>query len=318
MAGMIIGLSVIVVVFPLPWYLQLLLAIILGNCYSSMMFLSHEIGHGSVVRSPRMRRVLMYPGCAIFLLSPHLWVIWHNQSHHGHTNKGEEDPDSFGSLENFWASPRLIKTHLKFAPGAAYWRAAVWLGTFFTLQGQTVLWVTSRTFPGYERLKRPRAAIDSAVMLAFWVALAIAVGFRDAFFVVVIPMLVANVVVLSYIVTNHMIRPLTETTDTLLTTMSVTTNPLLDKIHFHFSHHVEHHLFPAMSSCMAPRVRQVLNKHFAQYYLTPAHWRALVAVLRTPRLYDGQTVLVDPYSGARARTEDVETHLRSYLPRHTS
>jgi fatty acid desaturase len=293
-----------------PWPLQLLLTVVLGNLYGSLMFLSHEIGHGSVVRSRRLQRVLMYPGCAIFLLSPHLWTIWHNQAHHGHTNKADEDPDSFGSLENLMVSSRVIKTHLKFAPGAAYWRALLWLCTFFTLQGQTVLWVKSRSFPGFQGLNRRRAAIDSAIMAAFWIAVCAAVGPRGTVFVVVLPMLVANFVVLSYIVTNHMVRPLVTTTETLQTTMSVTTAGPLDRLHFHFSHHVEHHLFPAMSSCMAPRVRTVLQKHFRTQYLAPAHWRALLAVLQTPRVYDGPTTLVDPYAGVRASTDDLSERLR--------
>jgi fatty acid desaturase len=298
------------IVLPIPWFILVVLSIVLGNLYGSLMFLSHEIGHGAVVRSRRLQRLLMYPGCAIFLLSPHLWTLWHNQSHHGHTNQAEEDPDSFGSLENFLVSPRIIKAHLKFAPGAQYWRAVLWLFTFFTLQGQTVLWSKSKTFPGFERLNRRRAATESAVMLAFWVALSLSIGARPTVFVVIVPMLVANFVVLSYVVTNHMVRPLAATTETLQTTMSVSTNRLLDRFHFHFSHHVEHHLFPAMSSCMAPRVRNVLERHFAPQYLAPAHWRALLAVLQTPRIYDGPVMLVDPYEGRQAATDQVADRLR--------
>ena len=68
-----IAVSTLLVVLDINWYIAALLSIVLGNVYGSMMFLAHEIGHGATVRSRGLQRLLMYPGCAIFLLSPHLW-----------------------------------------------------------------------------------------------------------------------------------------------------------------------------------------------------------------------------------------------------
>jgi hypothetical protein len=109
-----------------------------------------------------------------------------------------------------------------------------------------------------------------------------------------------------------MVRPLTEETDTLATTMSVTTVKLLDRMHFHFSHHVEHHLFPAMRTSMAPRVRRVLIRHFPDRYLAPPHWRALLIVFQTPRIYDGPQRLIEPVSGRREDIPDIERALRAH------
>jgi fatty acid desaturase len=310
MVTAVVTISTLLVVLPMPWYVASVAAVVLGNIYGSLMFLAHEVGHGATVRSRRIQRLFMYPGCAIFLLSPRLWVIWHNQSHHGHTNRADEDPDVFGTLERFMRSRSSLQAVHKFAPGSRYWRSAVFFLTFFTIHSQTVLWSKSRIFPGYEGLDRRRAEADSIVMAAFWVALSVGVGLRAAIFVVVIPMLAANCVVLAYIVTNHMVRPLTHEADTLLTTMSVRTVWLLDRIHLNFSHHVEHHLFPAMPSSMTPRVREVLTTQFPNEYLAPTHWRALASVLRTPRLYDGSSTLFDPYHGFRVDIPQVESRLR--------
>ncbi|MFI0445506.1 fatty acid desaturase family protein [Actinomadura sp. 6N118] len=305
-----VGISVLVLFIPMPWYIALGAAAVIGGIYGSMMFLAHEVGHGAVVRSRHLQLIIMYPGCAAFLLSPHLWTIWHNQSHHGHTNKGDDDPDSFGSIEQFRVSSKWSQEFLKFAPGSKYLRSSIYLFAFFTLQAQAVLWCKSKVLPGYQNLNRKKAISESAIMAAAWGAAAILMGPSGALFVIVVPMLVANFVVLSYVVTNHMIRPLSTGADILSTTMSVTTHPILDRIHFHFSHHVEHHLFPAMPSSMAPRVRSVLRVHFADAYLAPSHLRALLAIFHSPRIYAEPRVLIDPYRGSRADITRLETDLR--------
>ncbi len=309
--GIVIGGSTALVMLPIPWYAALAVSVVVGNFYASMMFLGHEIAHGAIVRSRRLQNLLLYPGCAIFCISPYLWRVWHNCAHHAHTNRPDEDPDNFGTLENFLHSPPLTRSFTKTAPGSGHWLSAIYLFAFFTLQAQSVLWWKSRIMPGYRRLKRERAVVDSVLLATFWIGVSITTGLRGTLFVVVIPMLVANFVVLSYVVTNHMVRPLSDKTDTLSTTMSVTTFKLLDRIHFHFSHHVEHHLFPAMSSSMTPHVRHSLVQHFGDRYLAPPHWRALLMVYQTPRVYDGPQALIEPYSGRREEIPRVEATLRA-------
>ena len=56
-------------------------------------------------------------------------------------------------------------------------------------------------------------------------------------------------------------RALSTTGDQLAGSMSVTVPALLDRLHFHFSHHTEHHLFPRLPSDFAPLVRQSLLRH---------------------------------------------------------
>jgi fatty acid desaturase len=277
------GIVFVLVTVDMRWYLALALAVVLGNIYGSLMFLTHEIGHGAVVRSRRLATALMYPGCIVFLFSPHLWVIWHNRSHHGHTNRPDQDPDSFGTLAAFAGSPRWHRVGARLYPGPGFLHAGlcIFLAAFFTVQAQSVLWTKSRSLPGYESLHRRRAVAESAAMLAFWAAVAVATGWWGTVFLVVVPWFVANTVVLSYVATNHMLRPLSPTTDSLKTTMGVSTFRLLDRLHMHFSHHVEHHLFPGMPTSSAPAVRAVLRTSYDGDYLSPPHGRALVLLLRT-------------------------------------
>jgi fatty acid desaturase len=308
--AIIIAGSVALVVLPLPWYLLLLISIVVGNFYASMLFLVHETGHGATLRSVRLQNLFMYPGCAIFCFSPHLWRIWHNLSHHTHTNRPDEDPDSFGTIDNFLRSGRGKHAFSKLGPGSGYWWAALYFPISFTLQAQSVLWVKSRKLPGYERLNRRRAAIDGAAMAAFWALVAFKTGLRGTVFVVLIPMLIANFVIMSYVVTNHMLSSLTVGTDSLSTTMSVTTLRLLDRVHLHFSHHVEHHLFPAMASSKAPEVRRSLMRNFRNDYVSAPHGRALLWILQTPRHYGDFQTLVDPYRGRRADIREVQASVR--------
>ena len=111
-----------------------------------------------------------------------------------------------------------------------------------------------------------------------------------------------------------MLRPLTNAPDCLATTMSVTTLAAIDVIHLHFSHHVEHHLFPAMSHRYYPLVRDSLRHHAGDRYLAPSHWRALLTLYQTPRHYVTYDELMNPLTGHRLSLDAVEARLRSAHP----
>jgi fatty acid desaturase len=305
----IAGGSVAVVRAPLPWYAALGIGIALGCLYASLFFFGHEVGHGAVIRSRGGRTAVLYISCLIYGLSPHLWLIWHNHAHHGHTNMPEHDPDTFGTLEQF-SRNRYSQILARFAPGSGHWLSALYLPTFFTLQSHGVLWLYSFG-PVFRQFRRRRAMLDSAGMAVFWIAAALWAGPRGSLFAIVVPMITVNVVMLSYVVTNHMLRPLADGPDSLTTTMSVSTFKPIDLLFFHFSHHVEHHLFPSMSPRYYPLVRWSLRRHAADRYLAPAHWRAMLLVFRTGRLYVDAHTLVRPADGQRVAIDAVEAALRA-------
>jgi fatty acid desaturase len=88
--------------------------------------------------------------------------------------------------------------------------------------------------------------------------------------------------------------------------MSVSTIKPLDWIHFHFSHHVEHHLFPSVASRHYPKIRKVLQAMAPDRYLAPPHWWAVLVLYQTPRLYSQYTELMEPISGRRVSIAAVE------------
>ena len=139
-------------------------------------------------------------------------------------------------------------------------------------------------------------------MLAGWLAVLALVGPWSFLFVYVVPVLVANGIVMSYIATNHFLNPLTETNDPLANTLSVTAPRWLERLHLQFGYHVEHHLFPAMSTRHAPPVRDLLIARWPERYQSMPLWRALLRLARTARVYKSDTVLVDPRSGREWQT----------------
>jgi fatty acid desaturase len=304
----IAGGSIALATVPLPWYVALVGSLGIGSLYASLFFFGHEVGHGAVIRSRRLRTAVLYVTCLVYGLSPHLWLIWHNHAHHSHTNMPEHDPDTFGSLEEF-QQRRFSQVLARFAPGSGHWLSGFYLPLFFTLHSHGVLWVNSFRQP-FRQLNRRRAALDSAAMILFWIGVSVWAGPRGTLFVVVIPMVVVNAVMMSYVVTNHMLRSLADGPDSLTTTMSVTTFKPIDLLFFNFSHHVEHHLFPSMSPRYYPLVRRSLYRHAPERYLAPSHWRAMLLVFRTPRLYANAGTLVQPATGRRVPIGVVEAATR--------
>jgi fatty acid desaturase len=313
--ALIVGASALLLTPALPWYLIIPTLLVLANTYVALMFFGHEVAHGATVRSQRLQDAVLWASCAIFVVSAHLWRHWHNRLHHGRTNVPNADPDRYDLVEDLARSPAVVRwLTTRFAPGSGRWLSAFYLFVTFTVQGQVVLWSYSRRHRS-GGFRWARALGETGVVAAFWVGLALAIGPRGAFLVIVLPMLLANAIVMAYITTNHMLRPLTDKPECLATTMSVTTLGAIDAMHLHFSHHVEHHLFPAMSHRYYPLVRKSLRRHAGEQYLAPAHWRALFTLYRTPRHYVTYDELINPLTGRRLPLATVTERLRHPDPR---
>ncbi len=81
----------------------------------------------------------------------------------------------------------------------------------------------------------------------------------------------------------------------LLNSMSINAPRWIDFLHFNFSHHIEHHLFPAMNWSQTPQIRSWLKQYYGEYYVAPSHGKALYWLYKTPRIYQTPEVLVDPW-----------------------
>lgn len=298
------SIATIVVARP-PWHFALLLGLVAGQCFASMGFLGHEALHGAIVRPGPLQTFLGYLGFTAMLVGPTLWRTWHNQVHHGRTNRGNSDPDGFGTIERYERAPST-RFVARLAPGSRHWTSVFFFAYWFVFHGQIVLWIQSRYMRSFERMNRRRAILESALALVLWIIVAVAAGPFLAIFAVVVPLITANALVMSYIATNHFMRPLTEVNDPLENSMSVTTLWALDRLHFNFSHHVEHHLFPKVSGKHLRRVRAWLREHEQDRYVSPPHWKALAYLYRTPRVYLDANTLCDPDRPDEVRADTAE------------
>jgi hypothetical protein len=92
------------------------------------------------------------------------------------------------------------------------------------------------------------------------------VGLVPSLFAFAIPLLVANTIVMAFILTNHSRSPRVEINDPLVSGLSVTAPRWVEWITLQLGYHVEHHLFPAMSSRHARTVRELLRARWPGRY----------------------------------------------------
>ncbi|MEE9534615.1 MAG: fatty acid desaturase [Acidimicrobiia bacterium] len=291
-----------VISLDLAWYQKLVLSVILAEGYAGMGFLAHEVLHDASVRSEKLQNFLGYIGLGPLLVSPHLWRMWHNRLHHGWTNSGDSDPDSFGTLKRYERAPytRFV-THL--APGSGHWYSYLFLFYWFTFHGQVVLWIQTRYMRGFRGFDARRAKFDSLVLAGVLLAAAWLAGPERALFAIAIPLALANFVVTSYIATNHFLRPQWPSNNPVENSMSVRVPDWIDRLHFRFSHHVEHHLFPTMCTKFTPQLRAWLQEHVGERYICPPYGRAVAFLYKTPRVYRDPNTLCNP--GDKASERDI-------------
>jgi fatty acid desaturase len=144
--------------------------------------------------------------------------------------------------------------------------------------------------------QRAATLTEFLILWAFWLSLGFWLGWKNFVFCFVIPLLLANVIVNSFVLTNHFLSPLSgddDENDPLATSLTVTTHPWIERLLLNFNYHTEHHLFPRMSPRHAPVVARLLKETWPDRYHQLPHRRALLAVWRTPRLYYDQVRLVD-------------------------
>ncbi len=285
----------------LPWWAQALIGVGLGHTLGAQGFLAHEALHGALGGPRWLQNAVGWLGFGPFLVPPEFWRRWHNQAHHGHTNDGDKDPDNFGTLRRYQKNPK-VGAFLKLAPGSGSWLSALFLTYSFVFHAQMVLWLQSKHRREFEGFSRRTAIAQSLACAALWLGLAALSGWT-AWATVLLPLAVANTLVQSYILTNHFLRPMAVSNNPLDNAMSVRVPAPLDALHFHFSHHVEHHLFPGMPSHRAPRVRAWLLANEPARYVCPPHWLAVALLYETPRVYRDARTLVD--LGAPGRVVDL-------------
>ncbi len=283
-----------------PWPIVPLLSLAIGACFGGMTFVAHETLHGGIVRGKRLQYAIGFLGFLPFLVSPRLWIGWHNRTHHATTNL-DDDPDGYATLDRYLERRSTRFSVDAFALGGRRWRGGLSLILGFTVQSADQLF-SARARGMLDRRETRRAYVDAILGVAIWGTVAALVGFVPFLFIYVLPLLVGNVCVMAFILTNHSLSPKVTIDDPLISSLSVTTSRLVEWLSLGFGFHVEHHLFPAMSTRHAPAVREVLRARWPERYQSMRLGSALARLHRTARVYKSATTLYDPKTGAEFAT----------------
>jgi fatty acid desaturase len=283
-----------------PWPVVPLLSLVIGASFACLTFVAHEAVHGGIVRGRIARQIVGWIGFLPFTLSPRLWAGWHDRVHHANANLAD-DPDIYPTLAEYHASGRIRFFVNAFSLGGRRWRGVLSLVLGFTVQSAHQLLVAERR--GYLKEGAFRLAIlESLAGVVIWAVVAALVGFVPFLFVYVLPLVVANMIVMSFILTNHNLSPRVEINDPLVSGLSVTAPRWIEWVTLGFGYHVEHHLFPAMSSRHARTVRDLLLKQWPERYQSMPLRTALGELHRTARVYKDAVTLVDPLTGREYAT----------------
>jgi fatty acid desaturase len=283
-----------------PWFVVPALSIVIGLCFAGLTFVAHEALHGGIVRSRRWQYAIGWLGFLPFTISPRLWNAWHNAAHHARANC-DDDPDCYPTLERYHAQRGARFSVDAFSLGGRRWRGVLSLVLGFTVQSADQL-RSARRCEFLSQDQHRRAIAETALAVAFWAAIAALVGFVPFLFVYVLPLLVANVCVMAFILTNHSLSPRVSVNDPLASGLTVTTSRLVEWLTLGFGFHVEHHLFPAMSTRHAPSVRALVQAHWPARYHSMPLGEALLRLHRSARVYRTATTLYDPKTGAEHAT----------------
>lgn len=280
----------------IPGWSWPLASLVIGCCMSGIVFLGHESLHGAVVKGRLAIRVLGWIELLPFCLSPQLWVAWHNRTHHNNTGKEGVDPDMYPTIREYQTerSSQIMADHFGVGRERLMGFASMLFG--FTGQSTQMLFKARKRGMLTAKLHR-RAILESALGWAFWALVAVLVGPLPFVFVYLLPLVVANTIVMAFIMTNHNLSPLTDVNDPLVNSLSVTLPKPLEVLTLGFGFHTEHHLFPMVSTRHGAVIRAAIREHAGERYQSMPLHHALIQLYRTARVYQDATTLIDPPSG---------------------
>ena len=288
-----VGLVAAVLTLELPWFAKLIAGIIIGIANTGLGFFAHEAMHGAIVKNKTFQDAIGFVGFGLFFISPTYWRYWHNYLHHGHTQLLIQDPDAFPPI-GIYKRSKFMRFVFELSPGSGTFMSRFYFFYWFCFQAiinQAVMRFGNKM---WEKMNHQRVSIEFGLIVTGISGYLYLIGFQNILWLAIIPFLVQNYGAMSYISTNHNLNPLTRTNDPLDNSLTVTNHPILEFIYLNFGYHVEHHIFPTMSSYHAKKVHKLLKEKYADRYHYMPKGEALRRLYSTPRLYKGSDQLIHP------------------------
>lgn len=248
-------------------------SILIGHSLSCLAFFSHDLSHNSILKRSWLRTFLETLFWGLNFIPATLWDEVHNHTHHWNANT-LRDPDRRYTVQQR-DLPRTLYTILLYpSEDTPRWNPLVFiqfLGWIFrniitALSGSRLGMLPAA--PNYTLRQRLRIALEFALIISLQSGIFAFVGLDlvKYLFGGLIPLLIASVIVMSYVFTNHFLNPLEDETEPVASSTSVIVPRIFDWLHCNFSYHTEHHLFPAMNSRHYPLVSKALQENFPNQY----------------------------------------------------
>ncbi|MER3435406.1 MAG: fatty acid desaturase [Leptolyngbya sp. ERB_1_1] len=283
------------------WYtrwLYLPFTLIMANSVIVLLFTVHDIMHCSLIKHRHLLHLITLLALTPLWMPPTLWRIVHNQVHHNHTNS-LKDPDrryldqqpmTWGKwIQNLIAPSRQVNRVLMLVGMMFAWG-------IYTFRNLTSVLLFNRDAVDYvpasftvKARDRFNIAVEFLVMLTlhFYVIQFLEFDPIKLLLSYFLPIGLGYAGIIFYVYTNHMLCPMTELNDPLANSISIKVPAFLDALHFNFSYHAEHHIFPGLNSDYYPWVQELIQTHYpaqASYKVdAQTAWQKL---LETPKEYE--------------------------------
>jgi fatty acid desaturase len=277
-------------------WLYLPFTVVMGNSVIVLLFSSHDLMHGSVIRNSFWQKAIALLGLSMLWMPPTLWQSVHNRVHHSKTNSlADPDRNYLYEQPNTWGK-RIQDLFVPSLTVNQFWlivgMATAWgVHTFRNLT--SVLLFNSESVDYVPAAFQVRQKERRAIAFELLIICAIHLGICSYLQFDPLKLLLSYFLpiglgysgVMFYVYTNHMACRMTEVNDPLANSLSIGVPKIFDLLHLNFSYHTEHHIFPALNSDYYPMVQELLNKYYPErfHYLSAVEaWKLLRT---TPRHY---------------------------------
>lgn len=289
------------------WYylwLYLPMALIMGNSVTVLLLITHDLLHGNTIKNQRLKWLISLLGLSMQWTPPTFWKAVHNKQHHNNTNSLldpdrnylYQQPNHWGKwLQNF-VVPSSEISFLSLIIGISH----SW-GIYVVRNLSSLIFfnnsLTQYPVASFQVSEKERKAMTMEFFLIIGIHLSILsyLQFNPIKMILgyFLPIWLGHSIFMFYIFTNHLLCPMTEINDPLINTLSLKVPKIVDLLHFNFSYHTEHHLFPNMNSDYYPQLQELLKAQYPEQFNlldAPKAWHLL---LKTPRFYQDENTFTD-------------------------
>jgi fatty acid desaturase len=291
-------------------WLYLPLAMVMGNSVIVLLFSSHNLMHGSVIRNSQLMRVISLLGLTMLWMPPTLWKAVHNREHHNKTNSLADpdrnylyaQPETWGKwIQNLFVPSAEVNPIWLTVGMATAWGVHTFrnLTSVVLFNNESVDYVPA----AFKVSAKDRRAIAGEFLVILMLHLSILVYLQFDLLKLVLsyflPIGIGYAGLIFYIYTNHMLSRMTTVNDPLLNSLSIRVPKLFDQLHLNFSYHTEHHIFPGINSDYYPLVQELLKTHYPERLNVLDAGDAWRLLRQTPRHYKNENTFTD-WSGEKS------------------